>query len=74
MALELPKLYFKKVHKATGAEFVDCFTNKNLADWDLFKLHEIPSRARQRIDYWNDTLNPEWEYSIIGWNVEGHEV
>ena len=69
MILEFPKLYFKKVHKKTKVEFVDYFTNKNLSDWDLLKLNDIPSRAQARIDYWNDVLGSEWDYSIIGWNA-----
>ena len=65
--IDLPKLYFKKVHKSTGAEFINHFTGANLKDWDLFKLCEIHSRAKARIDYWNSMLGSEWVYSIIGW-------
>jgi hypothetical protein len=70
--MDLPKLYFKKVHKSTGSEFVDCFSSKNCEDWLKTPLEDLHIRARQRIKHWNECLI-DWNYSIVGWNVEGLE-
>lgn len=68
--IELPKLYFKKTHKETGAEFVSAFSEKNCPDWYQTPLGNIHIRAGQRINHWNDCLS-DWRYEIIGWNIEG---
>ena len=70
MSLPLPKLYFRKVHKATKAEFVSNFNNKNCADWDKTNLCDLHIRAHQRIKHWNEQLT-DWHYEVIGWNIEG---
>jgi hypothetical protein len=67
-----PKLYFKKVHKTTGVEFVDYFSPQNCSDWCKTPLDELHMRAGQRIKHWNECL-ADWDYSIVGWNVEGLE-
>ena len=72
MTLQLPKLYFRKVHKTTKAEFVDSFSGKNCADWDNTPIGDIHIRAGQRVKHWNDMLS-DWHYEVIGWNIEGLE-
>jgi len=70
MNLQLPKLYFRKTHKETKIQFVDCFSSKNCPDWFNTKICDIHIRAGQRIKHWNDKLT-DWHYEVIGWNVEG---
>ena len=72
MSMNLPKLYFKKVHNSTGLEFVDCFSPKNCSDWLKTPLEDLHIRAGQRINQWNECFT-DWNYSVIGWNVEGLE-
>ncbi len=70
--MKLPKLYFKKTHKQTGAEFVDYFCSRNCSDWMKTPFEDLHVRAGQRIAHWNEML-PDWHYAIVGWNVEGLE-
>lgn len=72
MSISLPNLYFKKVHKGTGAEFVGFFSEKNCADWLNTPFGDIHARAHQRIKHWNEQLT-DWHYEIVGWNIEGIE-
>ena len=70
--MSLPKLYFKKTHKQTKAEFVSEFSNKNCPDWFETPFGELHIRAGQRIMHWNSCMS-DWHYEIVGWNVEGIE-
>lgn len=70
MMLQLPKLYFKKTHKKTQAEFVDFFEDRNCREWSKTSFCDLHVRAHQRVKHWNEQLS-DWHYEVIGWNVEG---
>lgn len=70
--MKLPKLFFSKTHRSTGIKFVDYFGPKNCADWYQTPFGDLHVRAAQRIRHWNDALS-DWQYELIGWNVEGLE-
>jgi hypothetical protein len=70
--MDLPKLYFKKTHRTTGAVFVDSFSTKNCADWLKTPFEDLHIRAGQRIKHCNEMLK-DWHYEIVGWNIEGLE-
>ena len=67
--MTIPKLFFTKTHKESGISFEDYFDKTNMSDYWQTPIGEIEKKAVERVEYWNNRLNPVWEYKIVGWRI-----
>lgn len=69
--MSFPQLWFSKKSVETGISFEEPFSEKNCLGWNAVPLQELNSLAQRRIDHLNSCMPGKWEYSIIGWRIEG---
>lgn len=68
--LKLPQLWFAKRHIPSGRVFKDPITHRFVPDWDKTPISMLHSVAIKRIAEMNTKMPNEWEYALLGWELD----
>jgi len=72
--LHLPELWYAKAHLPTERIFKDCFCDKMCPGWSTTPLRDLHTVAIKRIAELNTKMPNEWQYVILGWELNNERT
>lgn len=72
--LHLPKLLYAKAHMPTQKIFKAYFCDKMCPGWSTTPFGDLHTVAIKRIAELNTKMPDEWQYAILGWELNNERI